>query len=243
MLNISSRGFKLSIISLAILSAQYTFAQDTQNLATITVQASDDQAEKSKAYIVKNSSSAAKLNLTVKETPQTVNVVTRQQMDDFALNSTREVLSNTPGVTVTNQETERSTYMARGFEISNILTDGVGFPSSNYNYNNTNPNTYFYDRVEVIKGADALTNAFGDPSATIDYIRKRPTQDFQANAGVSYGSWNTQRYEADVSGALTQDGRIRGRLMGYEQTGDSYIDRYSSEKNGFSGILECRSDR
>ena len=239
MLNISSRGFKLSIISLAILSAQYTFAQDTQNLATITVQASDDQAEKSKAYILKNSSSAAKLNLTVKETPQTVNVVTRQQMDDFALNSTREVLSNTPGVTVTNQETERSTYMARGFEISNILTDGVGFPSSNYNYNNTNPNTYFYDRVEVIKGADALTNAFGDPSATIDYIRKRPTQDFQANAGVSYGSWNTQRYEADVSGALTQDGRIRGRLMGYEQTGDSYIDRYSSEKNGFSGILEA----
>lgn len=239
MLNISSRGFKLSIISLAILSAQYSFAQDTQNLATITVQASDDQAEESKAYIVKNSSSAAKLNLTVKETPQTVNVVTRQQMDDFALNSTREVLSNTPGVTVTNQETERSTYMARGFEISNILIDGVGFPSSNYNYNNTNPDTYFYDRVEVIKGADALTNAFGDPSATIDYIRKRPTQDFQANAGVSYGSWNTQRYEADVSGALTQDGRIRGRLMGYEQTGDSYIDRYSSEKNGFSGILEA----
>ena len=239
MLNISSRGFKLSIISLAILSAQYSFAQDTQNLATITVQASDDQAKESEAYIVKNSSSAAKLNLTVKETPQTVNVVTRQQMDDFALNSTREVLSNTPGVTVTNQETERSTYMARGFEISNILTDGVGFPSSNYNYNNTNPDTYFYDRVEVIKGADALTNAFGDPSATIDYIRKRPTQDFQANAGVSYGSWNAQRYEADVSGALTQDGRIRGRLMGYEQTGDSYIDRYSSEKNGFSGILEA----
>ena len=239
MLNISSRGFKLSIISLAILSAQYSFAQDTQNLATITVQASDDQAEESKAYIVKNSSSAAKLNLTVKETPQTVNVVTRQQMDDFALNSTREVLSNTPGVTVTNQETERSTYMARGFEISNILIDGVGFPSSNYNYNNTNPDTYFYDRVEVIKGADALTNAFGDPSATIDYIRKRPTPDFQANAGVSYGSWNAQRYEADVSGALTQDGRIRGRLMGYEQTGDSYIDRYSSEKNGFSGILEA----
>ena len=239
MLNISSRGFKLSIISLAILSAQYSFAQDTQNLATITVQATDEQAEESKAYIVKNSSSAAKLNLTVKETPQTVNVVTRQQMDDFALNSTREVLSNTPGVTVTNQETERSTYMARGFEISNILIDGVGFPSSNYNYNNTNPDTYFYDRVEVIKGADALTNAFGDPSATIDYIRKRPTQDFQANAGVSYGSWNTQRYEADVSGALTQDGRIRGRLMGYEQTGDSYIDRYSSEKNGFSGILEA----
>ena len=197
MLNIQSHGFRLSIISLAIFSAQYSLAQDAQNLATITVQASDEQAEDSKAYTVKNSSSAAKLNITVKETPQTVNVVTRQQMNDFALNSTREVLNNTPGVTVTNQETERSTYMARGFEISNILTDGVGFPSSNYNYNNTNPDTYFYDRVEVIKGADALTNAFGDPSATIDYIRKRPTKELQANAGLSYGSWNTQRYEMD----------------------------------------------
>ena len=56
MLNISSRSFKLSIISLAILSAQYSFAQDTQNLATITVQASDDQAaqssEQSKSWTV-----------------------------------------------------------------------------------------------------------------------------------------------------------------------------------------------
>lgn len=243
MLNISSRGFKLSIISLAILSAQYSFAQDTQNLATITVQASDDQAtqssEQSKSYIVQQSISAAKLNIPLKETPQTVNVVTRQQLDDFALNSTREVLRNVPGVIVSNQETDRTTYLARGFEISNVLVDGVGFPLESYNYNNDNPDSFLFDRIEVVKGADALNNGVGDPSATINMIRKRPTQDLQASFNASYGSWNTQRYEADVSGALTQDGRIRGRLMGYEQTGDSYIDRYSSEKNGFSGILEA----
>ena len=132
MLNISSRSFKLSIISLAILSAQYSFAQDTQNLATITVQASDDQAaqssEQSKSYIVQQSTSATKLNIPLKETPQTVNVVTRKQLDDFALNSTREVLRNVPGVIVSNQETDRTTYLARGFEISNVLVDGVGFP-------------------------------------------------------------------------------------------------------------------
>lgn len=144
MLNISSRSFKLSIISLAILSAQYSFAQDTQNLATITVQASDDQAtqssEQSKSYIVQQSISATKLNIPLKETPQTVNVVTRQQLDDFALNSTREVLRNVPGVIVSNQETDRTTYLARGFEISNVLVDGVGFPLESYNYN---PNLNF----------------------------------------------------------------------------------------------------
>lgn len=242
-MNIPPRPFKLTVIACAICYANLTYAQDAQvqALQTIQIKASnaEQSSEQTKAYNVKNSSSATKLNIEAKETPQTINVVTRQQIEDFGLTSTRDVLKNTPGVTVSNQETERTTYMARGFEISNILTDGVGFPLSGYNYNNTNPDTYFYDRVEVVKGADSLTNAFGDPSATINNIRKRPTQEFQASGGVSYGSWDTQRYEADVSGAIIPSGKVRGRIMGYEQTGDSYLDRYSSEKNGFAGIIEA----
>ncbi|MFV5547614.1 TonB-dependent siderophore receptor [Acinetobacter oleivorans] len=242
-MNILPRPFKLTVIACAICYANLSYAQDSevQSLQTIQVKASnaEQSSEQTKAYNVKNSSSATKLNIEAKETPQTINVVTRQQIEDFGLTSTRDVLKNTPGVTVSNQETERTTYMARGFEISNILTDGVGFPLSGYNYNNTNPDTYFYDRVEVVKGADSLTNAFGDPSATINNIRKRPTQEFQASGGVSYGSWDTQRYEADVSGAIIPSGKVRGRIMGYEQTGDSYLDRYSSERNGFAGIIEA----
>lgn len=242
-MNIPPRPFKLTVIACAICYANLSHAQESevQALQTIQVKASnaEQSSEQTKAYNVKNSSSATKLNIEAKETPQTINVVTRQQIEDFGLTSTRDVLKNTPGVTVSNQETERTTYMARGFEISNILTDGVGFPLSGYNYNNTNPDTYFYDRVEVVKGADSLTNAFGDPSATINNIRKRPTQEFQASGGVSYGSWDTQRYEADVSGAIIPSGKVRGRIMGYEQTGDSYLDRYSSERNGFAGIIEA----
>ncbi|WP_375038500.1 TonB-dependent siderophore receptor [Acinetobacter sp. RW6] len=242
-MNIPPRPFKLTVIACAICYANLTYAQDAdvQALQTIQVKATsaEQSSEQTKAYNVKNSSSATKLNIEAKETPQTINVVTRQQMEDFGLTSTRDVLKNTPGVTVSNQETERTSYMARGFEISNILTDGVGFPLSGYNYNNTNPDTYFYDRVEIVKGADSLTNAFGDPSATINNIRKRPTQEFQASGGLSYGSWDTQRYEADVSGSITSSGKVRGRIMGYEQTGNSYIDRYSSEKNGFAGIVEA----
>ncbi|MDX8237527.1 TonB-dependent siderophore receptor [Acinetobacter pittii] len=242
-MNIPPRPFKLTVIACAICYANLSYAQDSevQALQTIQIKASDAEqsSEQTKAYNVKNSSSATKLNIEAKETPQTINVVTRQQIEDFGLTSTRDVLRNTPGVTVSNQETERTTYMARGFEISNILTDGVGFPLSGYNYSNTNPDTYFYDRVEVVKGADSLTNAFGDPSATINNIRKRPTQEFQASGGVSYGSWDTQRYEADVSGAIIPSGKVRGRIMGYEQTGDSYLDRYSSEKNGFAGIIQA----
>lgn len=230
----------IAIAGILSISA-YSHAADTTQLATIKVQAIQDESnsEKTQAYTIKNSSSATKLNIEAKEIPQTINVVTRQQIDDFGLSSSRDVLNNTPGVTVNAVETERAVYMARGFEISNILLDGVGFPSSEWNYNDTNPDSFFYDRIEVIKGADALTNAFGDPSATINYVRKRPTKELQATANLSYGSWNTQRYEADVSGSLLPNDRIRGRLSGFQQTGDSHLDRYSLEKNGFAGVLEA----
>ncbi|WP_312051023.1 TonB-dependent siderophore receptor [Acinetobacter schindleri] len=236
-------SFQLSLLSLAILVSQQSFADDTQQLPTITVTAESEQSElsseQSKAYIIQNSSTASKLNIPLKETPQTVNVLTRQQLDDFALDNTRDVLRNTPGIIVSNQETERTSYLARGFEISNVLVDGVGIPLEGYNYNNDNPDSFLFDRVEVVKGANALNNGIGDPGATINMIRKRPTSDPQTAFNASYGSWNTQRYEVDVSSPLTQDGKVRGRVFGYQQTGDSYLDRYELEKNGIGAVVEA----
>lgn len=236
-------SFKLSLLSLAILVSQQSFADDTQQLPTITVTVESEQSElsseQSKAYIIQNSSTASKLNIPLKETPQTVNVLTRQQLDDFALDNTRDVLRNTPGIIVSNQETERTSYLARGFEISNVLVDGVGIPLEGYNYNNDNPDSFLFDRVEVVKGANALNNGIGDPGATINMIRKRPTSDLQTAFNASYGSWNTQRYEVDVSSPLTQDGKVRGRVFGYQQTGDSYLDSYELEKNGIGAVVEA----
>jgi len=207
-------SFKLSLLSLAILVSQQSFADDTQQLPTITVTAESEQSElsseQSKAYIIQNSSTASKLNIPLKETPQTVNVITRQQLNDFALDNTRDVLRNT-----------------------------LGIPLEGYNYNNDNPDSFLFDRIEVVKGANALNNGIGDPGATINMIRKRPTSDLQTAFNASYGSWNTQRYEVDVSSPLTQDGKVRGRVFGYQQTGDSYLDRYELEKNGIGAVVEA----
>lgn len=235
--------FKLSLLSFAILMTQQSFAENSQQLPTITIVTdaaqTTESSEQTKSYIIQNSATASKLNIPLKETPQTVNVVTRQQLDDFALDNTRDVLRNSPGIIVSNQETERTSYLSRGFEISNVLVDGVGIPLEGYNYNNDNPDSFLFDRIEIVKGANALNNGIGDPGATINMIRKRPTQELQAAFNTSYGSWNTQRYEADVSSPLTQDGKIRGRVFGYQQTGDSYLDHYELEKNGIGALVEA----
>lgn len=239
---------QLCVAIVGILYIPLSHANDASStdvlLPTLAVKANktsaQDSSEKTKAYTIENTSSATHLNLSVKETPQTINVVTRQQLDDFSLRTTRDILNNTPGVTVTGLETNRTTYTVHGFDISNILYDGMGIPQvDSYNYNNSDPDSYLFDRVEIIKGADALTNGLGDPGATINYVRKKPTKEFQASGGISYGSWDTQRYEADISGPLTQDGRVRARLVGYEKAGNSYLDKYSEEKNGVQLIVDA----
>lgn len=235
--------FKLLAIVLACKIAFMTnvYATETpaQQLETIEVTAiNDETSEQSKNYVVKNNN-ASKLNIQAKETPQTINVMSHQQMQDFGLHNIRDVLANTAGVTVSNLETERTVYMARGFEVSNINKDGIGYPETSYNYHEDNTDTFFYDRVEVVKGADALNNAFGDPSATVNFIRKRPTTDFKAQANLTVGSWDNQRYELDVSSKLIANGKLRGRIMGYQSNGKSYLDRYQLEKNGLSAIIEA----
>ena len=147
--------FKLSLLSFAILMTQQSFAENSQQLPTITIVTNAAQttesSEQTKSYIIQNSATASKLNIPLKETPQTVNVVTRQQLDDFALDNTRDVLRNSPGITVSNQETERTSYLSRGFEISNVLVDGVGIPLEGYNYNNDNPDSFYLTVLRSLK--------------------------------------------------------------------------------------------
>lgn len=65
----------------------------------------DESSEQSKSYIVEYSGSATKLNISTKQTPQTINVVTPQQIEDFGVTSYIDILNNTPGVTVNAVET------------------------------------------------------------------------------------------------------------------------------------------
>ncbi len=233
------RFFSLTTLALTITPLLYAEEETTLSTITVTATREETTTEKSQSYTVKKSASATKLDIATKETPQTINVITRQQMADFGLSNAKAALAATPGVVVQNQETDRTSYSSRGSEISSFQVDGLGIPSDGYNYQNGDIDTYIYDRIEVIKGANGLTASLGDPGATVNFIRKRPTQDFQASIGLNYGSWDTKRIEGDISGTLNTAGTIRGRLIAAGQQGDSYLDNYSSKKNIFSGVLEA----
>jgi outer membrane receptor for ferric coprogen and ferric-rhodotorulic acid len=190
-------------------------------------------------YAARRSASAAKLDLTLRETPQSVSVVTRAKMEDFKLNNVSEVLLNTTGVTVEQFETDRAYFTSRGFDITKFQYDGIGLPMVFGNVNG-DLDTVLYERIDVVRGANGLMSATGNPSATVNFIRKRPTNQPQASASLMLGSWNKRRVEADVSAPLNASGSVSGRAVLARQANDSYLDRYEMDKTVAYGVVEAR---
>lgn len=212
-------------------------------LPAITVTGRTDTAttEGTGSYTTGETTAATHLPLSLRETPQAVTVITRQRMDDQQLNSVQSVLDNTTGIASYQSDSERTSFYSRGFLINNVQYDGI--PTVVGNTVNGSGigsiDTAFYDRVEVVRGGSGLLTGTGNPSAAINLVRKRPTRDFSAAASLGAGSWDTYRGMGDISTPLTEDGRIRARLVGTYQDGHSYLDGYRPERKSFYGIIEA----
>ncbi|MDR9467561.1 TonB-dependent siderophore receptor [Marinospirillum sp.] len=231
--------FKKSDLFIALLAVMGTTGvqaeEAPETLDTLEIRGNSLSGER---YLAPLPNSGTGLALDSMQTPQSQSVVTRQQIEDFNLNDLNGLLTLTPGVTVEKVETDRTYYTARGFDITNFQLDGVGVPSA---YGNImgDLDTVFYERVEVLRGANGLMSGSGNPSATVNLVRKRPTQEFAASASLLAGSWNQVRTEGDVSGRLTESGKVRGRLVMALENSDSYLDRYGKQRGAVYGVVEA----
>lgn len=196
------------------------------------------RSEGSDNYGVAEQRTATRLPISLRETPQSVSVVTRAQIADFQLNDANQLLATVPGITVQAQETDRYYYSARGFDIQTFQIDGIGLPFA-FEVQTGSMDTAIYDRIEVVRGAPGLLSSTGNPSAVINFIRKRPYDSLKASASAQYGSFDTVRLDADVSVPLNASGSIRARGVGVYQDGDSYLDRYHLRRWTGYGIVEA----
>ncbi len=196
------------------------------------------RTEGSSDYTIPGQTTATRLNLTLRETPQSVSVVTRAQIEDFQLNDVNTLLATVPGVNVQAGETDRVYFSARGFDIQTFQVDGIGVPFA-FGIQTGSIDTAFYDHIEVVRGAPGLLSSTGNPSAVVNFIRKRPTKDLQVRASGQYGSFDQYRGEADVSVPITKDGSVRARAVGAYQDGDSHLDRYGLRRWVGYGIVEA----
>ena len=177
-------------------------------------------------YNAHSASGASRMELAIKDIPQSVSVITNAQLQDFQLTDVNLALDTATGVNVERIETDRTYYTARGFDITNFQIDGIGLPLTSGN-NHAGDDTAVYDRIEVIRGANGLMTGVGNPSATVNYIRKRPGQDNELQVRGTVGSYDLYRLEADGTYQITDSVSARGVLVQQDQ--NSYLDRYGRE--------------
>lgn len=183
---------------------------------------------------------ATGLGLTLHETPQSVSVITSDRIADQHLRSLTDVVNNAPGISARGLDSSRQTYSARGFLIDNYQLDGVPIAwAGGGEAGETLSDTALYERIEVVRGATGLLTGAGNPSASINLVRKHANSEtLTGTTSVSVGRWDTYRVTADVSNALTGDGSVRGRLVVNYEDGDSFRDLAGDTKEVFYGTID-----
>ncbi|WP_028765269.1 TonB-dependent siderophore receptor [Shewanella colwelliana] len=187
-------------------------------------------------YNAHSVSGASRLDLAISDIPQSVSVITDAQLRDFQLTDINAALDSATGINVERIETDRTYYTARGFDVTNFQVDGIGLPLTSGN-NHADEDTAIYDRIEVIRGANGLMTGVGNPSATVNFIRKRPMASNALSLNASYGSFDNMRLQADGTARINDT--FAARAVAVTQRKDAYLDRYSTDKNVFYLFVEA----
>ena len=148
----------LAAMALATTPAFANEAEETENRITVI-------AEKGEAI----PTGATGLPLAIIDTPQSVTVIDRTLLDDFAFDEVNDVLRYVTGVNVEEAETDRTYYNARGFDITEAMVDGIQLPNL-WGPSIGSLDTVLWDSIEVVRGANGLLSGVGNPSGTINYL-------------------------------------------------------------------------
>ncbi|HBN14735.1 MAG TPA: TonB-dependent siderophore receptor [Pseudohongiella sp.] len=184
----------------------------------------------------RNSRGATGLDLDVAETPQSLTILDTETLESFGLEDINSMLKLTTGVNVDSSETDRTYYNARGFDITSMHVDGVGMPFGELVVGDID--TAIYEKVEIIRGSNGLITGLGNPSGTINYVRKRPGNEFAMSTRLTVGRWDTRRAEFDISTPLVESGRWAARFVGVAQDGESWLNNYANDRAVGSLVID-----
>lgn len=189
------------------------------------------------SYTTYQAQTATPLGLSLRQTPQSVSVVTRQRIEDQDLETVMDVVDHATGISVNRYETSRASFSSRGFNISRLMIDGVPNAwSGPWSMGEVFGTLAFYDRVEIVRGANGLMTGAGNPSASINLVHKRATSRvLTGSVGLDAGTWGRRGAVLDVSTPLNKSGSVRGRLVAGSKGGESWFDRYSFQRDFIYG--------
>lgn len=184
---------------------------------------------------------ASRLGLTARETPATVSLVTFAEAQSRGLNTTIDALNRLPAVSSAFVPGSPGIVSIRGFSGGAVSTLFDGTRVTTSTMVTRNYDSWSFERIEVLKGPASVLFGEGALAGAVNFVAKRP--DFggrKAEALVSYGSLNTARLAAGVTGPLGKDKRAAYRTDIAWSSTDGRIDGNHSDTLALTGALDFR---
>ncbi|KQV94460.1 TonB-dependent siderophore receptor [Rhizobacter sp. Root1221] len=224
---------------------------DSAALPKVTVTASHlaETATSSVAgYFARRTASVTKTDTPIIEVPQSVSVVTRQQIDDQRPASLTEALEYAPGV-FTGQvgATNRYDYVPlRGFietSTDNTVLDGLKILSDGGSYSSMQVEPYLVERIDVYRGPSSVLFGRNAPGGLVAMTSKRPTPEPYRQVEVTLGSQQRRQAGFDVAGPVAEAGGAWSyRLTGMGRDGETLVDHVRESRYAVAPSLQYEPD-
>lgn len=176
-------------------------------------------------YVAHRSATATKTDTPLILTPQSISVVTRDQIDDQGARNLGEALRYTSGVAPEFRGISGGNFdqiIVRGYTVDRYW-DGLKVPAIG-SYASPMPDLYLFERVEVLKGPSSVLFGQASPGGVVNQVSKRPTATPTRELRVDTGSYGRTFGAVDVSGPLDADGHWLYRLTAAGVAGSTQVD-------------------
>ena len=248
-------AFHLSTLALAlgsIFSAQAIAAQGETSepgsavqLGEISINAAapENPTGPINGKVALRNTSATKTNAAITETPQSLSVVTADEMRDRKSDTLADALSYTPGFTSQPGSFNRTSdrFRIRGFDVESAtggsLRDGLRLQNNSYD---GVQEPFGLERVEVIRGAASVLYGQLSPGGFVNGVSKRPTDTPLHELGLQYGNNNRRQLTGDFSGPLGDSDTLSYRLTLLKRDSDTQQDHINDDKTYIAPALTWR---
>jgi iron complex outermembrane recepter protein len=182
-------------------------------------------------YLANDSVTATKTDTPLLTTPQSVSVVTKDQIQDQGVQNVTEALRYTPGVTVASFGANAffDSFKLRGFDAPRYL-DGLRLPMDTTTFAIPRIETYGLERLEVLKGPSAGLYGQSDPGGLLNMVSKRPTAAPQYEIVGTLGSFDRFQGAFDIGGPIDKKGEFLYRIVGLARDSNTQTDFVQDNK-------------
>lgn len=183
-------------------------------------------------YVAARTATGTKTDTPINEVPQSISVITRDEVEARGAQSIGDTLSYTAGVIGNSNglDPRRDFISIRGFSGTEYFyRDGLKVTGFN-NQGRTVSEPYGLERIEILRGPASVLYGQGGPGGIVSLISKKPTETPQGEVRVSAGSNDHNQVNADVSGYLDDQGDFKYRFVGLLRDANAEIDYTKNDR-------------